>query len=133
MGKFYNLYGKIGFMLVVLTVAIAVYVWIKDSQKQKRLNRQMEQEMEMPLELPPVDSMNAIVLEKDIVMHKSMDGKFGGHNLVYNVKFLTNDNETVIYAVPQKLFDYINIGQRGTLATINGEFFDFGDGEEISL
>ena len=41
--------------------------------------------------------------------------------------------DIVEYDVPQELFDYINIGQRGTLATVDGEFFDFGDGEEISL
>ena len=133
MGNFYVLYGKIGFWLVVLTVAIAIYSGIKDFKKQKKLNRQMELEMEMPLELAPVDSVNAVVLEKDIVMHKSMDGKFGGHKLFYNVKFLTAGNETVVYSVPQELFDYISIGQRGTLATVDGEFFDFGDGEEISL
>ena len=133
MGNFYVLYGKIGFWLVVLTVAIAIYSGIKDFKKQKKLNRQMELEMEMPLELAPVDSVNAVVLEKDIVMHKSMDGKFGGHKLFYNVKFLTDGNKTVVYAVPEELFDYISVGQRGTLATVDGEFFDFGDGEEISL
>ena len=131
MRNFYDLYGEIGFFLLVFTIVIAIYSAIKDFIKQKKLNRQMELEMEMPVELAPVDSVNATVLEKDVVMHKKSDGKYGGHTLIYNVTFLTSGNETVVYSVPQELFDYINIGQRGTLATIDGEFFDFGDGEEI--
>ena len=131
MRNFYDLYGEIGFFLLVFTIVIAIYSAIKDFIKQKKLNRQMELEMEMPVELVPVDSVNATVLEKDVVMHKSMDGKFGGHTLIYNVKFLTTENEKVEYSVPEKLFGCISVGQKGTLATIDGEFFDFGDGEEI--
>ena len=133
MGIFYNVYVAIVATLLVLLMGFVVYISIKDSIKQKRRNRQMQLEMEIPLKLPDVDGVYATVLEKDIVMHKKSDGKYGGHTLIYNVTFLTSGNETVVYSVPQELFDYINIGQRGTLATIDGEFFDFGDGEEINL
>ena len=133
MGLFYHIYSVTVAALLILLMGFVVYIGIKDSIKQKKRNRQMELKMEMPLELPAVDSVVATVLEKDIVMHKKTDGKYGGHTLFYNVKFLTAGNETVVYSVPQELFDYISIGQRGTLATVDGEFFDFGDGEEISL
>ncbi len=133
MGIFYRTYVVISVTLLALLIGFVVYIGIKDSVKQKKRNRQMELEMEMPLELSTIVGISATVLEKDIVMHKKTGGKYGGHTLAYNVTFLTGENETVVYTVPQELFDYINIGQRGTLATINGEFFDFGDGEEINI
>ena len=133
MGIFYSVYVAIGVALLVLLMGFIVYISIKDYIRQKKRNREMELEMEMPLELPDVDGVGATVLEKDIVMHKKSNSKYGGHTLIYNVKFLTSENETVVYSVPQELFDYINIGQHGILATVEGEFFDFGDGEEIGI
>ena len=53
------------------------------------------------------------------------------HKLVYNVRFSTEIRDIVEYDVPQELFEKIFVGQKGILATIDGEFFDFGDGEEI--
>ncbi len=40
--------------------------------------------------------------------------------------------EELEFEIPQKLFDKISEGQSGTLVTANGNFIDFGDGEDVA-
>ena len=46
--------------------------------------------------------------------------------------FETEEGETEEYPVPQEFFMQTEEGQEGTLVTINGMFFDFGEGQDIS-
>ena len=46
--------------------------------------------------------------------------------------FETEEGETEEYPVPEELFMQTEEGQEGTLVTINGMFFDFGEGQDIS-
>ncbi len=95
-------------------------------------NKILLEEMNQPVQLPDVDSVYATVVKKDVAMEKNVPGKIvRTHQLVYAVQFLTEDNQTVEYSVPEELYDYIYIGQKGILATVDGEFFAFGDGENI--
>lgn len=92
-------------------------------------NKQLMAEMEQPVTLPPVDTVYATVLKKDIFMKKNVlspQKTVHTHQLIYGVQFLTEDNQTVEYSVPEELYDYIYIGQKGVLATVDGKFFDFG-------
>ena len=97
-------------------------------------NKILLEEMNQPVELPDVDSVYATVVKKDVAMEKNVispEKIVRTHKLVYCVQFLTEDNQRVEYSVPEELYDYIYIGQKGVLATVDGEFFDFGDGENI--
>lgn len=97
-------------------------------------NKILMEEMNQPVELPDVDSVYATVLKKDVFMEKNVlspEKIVRTHQIVYTVQFLTEDNQRVEYSVPEELYDYIYIGQKGVLATVNGEFFDFGEGENI--
>ena len=79
-----------------------------------------------------IENVYATVVKKDVAMEKNVPGKVvHTHKLVYGVQFLTEDNQTVEYSVPEELYDYIYIGQKGILSTVDGEFFDFGEGENI--
>ena len=92
------------------------------------------EEMNQPVQLPDMDSVYATVLKKDVFMEKNVlspEKIVRTHQLVYSVQFLTEDNQTVEYTVPEELYNCIYIGQKGILATVDGEFFAFGEGEEI--
>lgn len=124
-----------GLFLISLFMCVPAFIiWHYISLKKK--NRQLMAEMEQPVVLPDVDSTYATVLKKDVLMKKNVlsAGKtVRTHQLVYTAQFLTDSGKTVEYSLPEELYDYINIGQKGVLATVDGEFFDFGDGEKISI
>ena len=128
--------GDTGFFVVIAMAVLLLVCMAKQHLKTKAQNEAMAEELEAEYELPSVDAVNAVVLNKDIVMEKNVvspEKIVRTHKLIYNVQFSTEDGNIVEYDVPQELFDYVNIGRHGTLATIDGEFFDFGDGEEINL
>ncbi len=118
-----------GYLLIALILLPVIWLYIRIHKKEKAHKQQIIAEMEQPVTLPPVDAVYATVLKKDVFMEK----KVHMHQLVYSVQFLTDSGETVEYSVPEELYDYITIGQKGILATVDGEFFDFGDGEEINI
>jgi hypothetical protein len=49
-----------------------------------------------------------------------------------SIVFLTEKGEEVEYPVRLEVFKRIEEGQEGTLVTVNGNFFDFGEGEDVS-
>lgn len=112
---------------VILTVLFAL-LCIRVSVKEKQRRDAIKTEFERSVILPEVIGRNAMVTDKKIEM-KKID--IYSHRLIYTVTFLTENNTTEAYSVPEELFNNCNIGQRGTLATVDGEFFDFGDGEPI--
>lgn len=131
--EYYSMFGILGFLLLLLTVALLVYVSVKDHIRTKKQNKQWEEELNAPLQLPDVDSVYATVTAKDVVMEK---GYFPAspwltHRLNYLLTFITDDGDTVKYSVPQDLFEMVYIGQQGILATVENEFFDFGQGEDV--
>lgn len=57
--------------------------------------------------------------------------KIPEHNIVYIVSFLTYNGESKEYSVTKDIYNSISEDDTGTLVTINDNFFDFGNGEEI--
>ena len=49
----------------------------------------------------------------------------------YYVTFLNEDGEEKEYLVSQEFFYNVVKGEEGTLVTVNGNFFDFGDGVDV--
>jgi hypothetical protein len=49
----------------------------------------------------------------------------------YYVTFLNEDGEEKEYFVSQEFFYNVVKGEEGTLITVNGNFFDFGDGVDV--
>ena len=132
----FRTYGGSGFFIVVLIAFLLVLSMVRQYQKNKARNEELMEELETEYELPPVDAVNAVVLGKEILMEKNVvspEKIVHTHKLIYNVQFSTENRDIVEYDVPQELFEELFVGQRGTLATVDGEFFDFGDGEDISL
>ena len=123
--------GGTGFFVVVAMAVLLLVCMVKQYLKTKAKNEATAEELEAYYELSPIDAVNAVVLSKDILMEKNVvspEKIVRTHKLVYNVRFSTEDRDIVEYDVPQELFEKIFVGQKGILATIDGEFFDFGDG-----
>ncbi len=49
----------------------------------------------------------------------------------YWINLLIEDGTETSYQVSQEMYERIEEGQEGTLVTVNGNFFDFGDGEDV--
>ena len=49
----------------------------------------------------------------------------------YYVTFLNEDGEEKEYLVPQEFFYTVVQDEEGMLITVNGSFFDFGDGVDV--
>ena len=49
----------------------------------------------------------------------------------FYVTFKTENDEEIEYPVRQEIWEGIAEYQEGTLVLVNGNFFDFGDGQEI--
>jgi len=122
---------KLFFMLMVLSVpALVISHYVSLHKKNKILMEEMNQ----PVQLPDMDSVYATVLKKDVFMEKNVlspEKIVRTHQIIYTVQFLTEDNQTVEHTVPEELYNCIYIGQKGILATVDGEFFDFGYGADI--
>ena len=50
----------------------------------------------------------------------------------YSIRLLTEEGEERNYRVREEVYSRIEEGQEGTLVTVNGNFFDFGDGTDIT-
>ncbi len=133
MRNYYNIYGFPAFMLVIIILFLLVIVLVKDTVNRRKRNRQLAEEMEQPVLLPEVNGVYAVITAKDVVMEKGYfpDSPYRTHRLNYILSFLMDEGDTVSYNVPSELYEYVYTGQKGILATIDGEFFDFGSGEDI--
>ena len=49
----------------------------------------------------------------------------------YYATFRLETGEEVEYKIPEELFYTLQQEEEGVLVTVNGNFFDFGSGEEI--
>ncbi len=70
------------------------------------------------------------------VIAKRIHTQFNGVRQVKSVfwfliTFEALDGKQMEFPVSQEYFEKIKEGQNGTLVIVNGNFFDFGDGEEI--
>lgn len=101
----------------------------KERAKHQQAVEEMEQMEEEDYTLPEPVAKTARVIDKrfssDVIGTKSVKQVSS-----YFVTFFTEDGDTVEYPVPEELFLAIEKGQESTLVTIDGDFFDFGDGED---
>ena len=91
--------------------------------------KETEASLDDPIELPPAEAIGATVLSKHWEIAKN--GRRTG-NVAFFITFLTDDGETAEHEVTKELFDKHIEGDTGMLVTVEGKFFDFGDGEDIS-
>ena len=73
----------------------------------------------------------ARVMDMKCEGHYEGNAKHPHHHVFFNVTFLTDRGETLKFSVGQTAFDRLSLYMTGDLVTVNGNFFDFSNGEEI--
>lgn len=83
------------------------------------------------IEEPETEFFDATVKSKRI--YKRFIGEIRVQRAVYEyfATFVLENGEEVEYDVGQQLYEQISEGQTGTLVLVNGNFFSFGDGEDV--
>lgn len=124
------LFGLGGCALVALMAFFFFGELRRERDKHQEAVEEMEQMEEESFDLPEPIAKTARVMEKrfasDVIGTKSVKQVSS-----YYVTFFTEDGETVEYAVPREIFLQIEKGEERTLVTIGGQFFDYGDGEDL--
>ena len=120
----------ISIVVGVLIIVAGLIFGIKASIKQERLRR--EKVLEEYEKQPEYAFCQATVLESKKVVY------YTGVNISRQVAectvvFQTEEGEKLKFQLREEVFDRLEKGQKGTLVTVNGNFFDFGDGEEVPV
>ena len=76
-------------------------------------------------------AVTATVLSKRIGIQRGGSVKLPHHTRVFYVTFLKDDDTTEEFPVTEEMFEHCIPDSTGTLVTIDGHFFDFGEGEDI--
>lgn len=114
-------------IIVGICVLFIIIVPLVAKKEQKDAIEQMDEE---PQNVPEPDVIGAKVIKKR-VGGECMGVKLPKYNAHFWLTFLTDNGEELEYEVSQELFDKIKEGDTASLVTINGNFLDFGDGEDI--
>lgn len=100
----------------------------------KRVEEKMDTEEPVyQVEKPETEFLQATVKSKRI--YEKFVGKVSVQSLVgvfeYFVTFALENGQEAEYQIGQELYEKLQEGQVGMLVLVNGQFFDFGDGEEM--
>ena len=134
--------------IMALSVGIIVVIWggvlfwyfkfqyPKDKEKERIRNQQREEEYRKAFETEPeyifkqakITAMRNHVSYRTNLANPAMPNKIDE----YFVTFLSEDGEEKEYLVSQEFFYNVAEGEEGTLITVNGNFFDFGDGVDVA-
>lgn len=76
-------------------------------------------------------AVKAKVISKNMDILNTGTYRYPSHKRLFLITFLSDDGVKAKYLVPQAIFENCTENSVGTLVTVNGEFFDFGNGEDI--
>ena len=113
-------------VMVIIVLGIILIAGLTIAELKKRKNFAFE-------DVPEPD----VVVKKAEVISKYVDTKRTGsyrqpnHHLVYRVIFRTENGETKEYSVPVDIFNACEPHITGDLVTVDGDFLDFGEGEDL--
>lgn len=82
---------------------------------------------------PEYFSIGARVINKRADILQTGSYYTPSHKIEFWVTFLRDDGITKEFSVSEEMYNGCQLYQIGTLVTINDDFFDFGDGEEIDV
>ncbi len=122
-----------GFLIlfVALLLLLRVFTIVKPLVDTRKENERKIQEMEQRIanreNQLPFAEIHATVLQKRADIDQS--GKY--HREVYAAEFLTDDGERLSLEITEEAFQRIHPQETGLLITLNGKFFDFGDGSDV--
>ena len=119
---------------VIIAIALTLYFifqYPKDKAKMEARKQafydECEKEPEYVFKQAKITSMRNHVYYQQNLGFPQMPKKVDE----YYVTFLNEDGEEKEYLVSQEFFYNVVKGEEGTLITVNGNFFDFGDGVDV--
>lgn len=118
-------------MVVIALICYFVFQYPKDKAKNEARKQafydECEKEPEYVFKQAKITSMRNHVYYQQNLGFPQMPQKVDE----YYVTFLNEDGEEKEYLVSQEFFYNVVKGEEGTLVTVNGNFFDFGDGIDV--
>ncbi len=109
-------------ILFAAWVAVVVLIYLRHRAKQRRDYEQMAREEQY---VPQTDVCRAVVVSKNSeIVYTNRNPKYPQHNIIFTVTFSV-DGKQVTHEVSKQVFERVNIGQQGSIMTVNGSFFDF--------
>ena len=129
---------SVGILVLILGIFLFIYIKylypkeneamrIREQQKEEEYKRIFETEPEYIFKQAKIVDMRNHVSYLTNLANPAMPSKLDE----YFVTFLNEDGEEKEYPVSQEFFYNVVKGEEGTLITVNGNFFDFGDGVDI--
>ncbi len=113
-------------VMVIIFLGIILIACLTIAELKKRKNFAFEDVPE-----PDVVVKKAEVISKYVDTKRTGSYKYPNHHLVYRVIFKTENGETKEYSVPIDIFNACKPHITGDLVTVDGDFLDFGEGEDI--
>ena len=115
----------------IVMLGLFVYLFAVEAPKSIKKERLRRQKVEEEYEKEPeYEFHQAQVVERKKLLHY-VGIKMPKQITECKVVFLLESGVTITCYLREELFDKIQDNQQGTLVTVNGNFFDFGDGKEI--
>ena len=128
----------VGLFALIMAVLIFLYVkfqYPKDKALMELRNKEREEAYKKAFETEPeyIFKQAKITAMRNYVYYQQTMGFPQLPQKVdeYYVTFLNEDGEEKEYLVSQEFFYNVVKGEEGTLITVNGNFFDFGDGVDV--
>ena len=118
-------------LLIVAFIAACVIAFIVAPIMIRRDNKKRIQEIDRDGEEPEAEptSVDAVVVDKRIDEGYVGGNKLPNYTAVFILAFKTENGEIKEFSVAEEIYCRCYKKQKGTLVTLNGNFFDFGDGE----
>ncbi|MBQ2704909.1 MAG: DUF2500 family protein [Clostridia bacterium] len=113
----------IGVVFVALVI-VGFYDWHQ--------RRKMYEKLDDPIEESPAVAIGAVVVSKRANIQNMGGPKYPHSTLCCYATFSTDAGEMVELSIPQEVYNSIKENDYGTLVTVEGKFFAFGDGEVIN-
>lgn len=126
-----DIYLPLGIGLAGIIGLVGFLIWYYPKAKRQEELRRKKVEEEYEKE-PEYDFVKAKALKKRKEFYYVSNINIPRSQEDYFVTFLTQTGEEKEYPVGKDTYDEIQENQEGELVTVNGNFFYFGDGEEVA-
>lgn len=128
--KTYNIAECIALVLTICWVTLSVIIGA--TFLIKRIRNMINYKTDY-FDEPEYFSIGARVINKRADILQTGSHYMPSHKIEFWITFLMDDGLTKELNVSEETYNSCQLHQIGTLITINNEFFDFGDGEEIDI
>lgn len=120
------------FLLFALAIGIVISS-IRSRKSYRESYRESYEQLNDEMEAEEPVAVGARVLSKRTDKEYVGSVKTPSYHPLFFVTFETDEGEIKEYSVSKEMFDEIYEDQTSTLLTVDGDFFYFGDGEDITI